>query len=1115
MQLRKLVLACGFASFALSNYASALGLGDVKLNSTLNQPLNAEIKLLDTRDLSAEQILINLASAADFERNGVDRTHFYTEFQFEVDLKRAGGPIVRVTTRNPVREPYLNFLLEARWTSGRLLREYTLLMDLPTFDTTAPQAVQAPVADKPKVSSTTRPRNVPVAPVSEAPAFSDTEAAVSEENKAKKKSRVSDGNYGPISGKDTLWDIAKEVRPDTSVSVHQTMLALQRLNPDAFIRGNINLLKKGQVLRVPSVEEAAAVSRTEAINQVAAQNNRWSSPTLAPDTVLEAQVDASRSTGSPRKKTETVSGRVKLEAPSTGENANNGQGSGTDKSGGKGLDAELAATQEELDKAKSENTELTSRVQDLEEQIKTMQRLVDASNEKMRGMQLNAVKQAENKTAANQPAESIAAPVPEASVPAPAAEPVAEVATSSSAEAVAVPPPAASAAAASSVAKKNSPPKPQPQAEKSLAEHFSDNLLWVLLAAAGLTGVGATAFFAHKRKKEEEEEAGKHFSEAAPFYIPDPSFEHLNQPQYEAGPQVEAEEIVGEDDHKTVIAETDDVVSEAGIYISLGQYHQAEDMLRNALETGTASGDIYLKLLEVYSHTQNINEFDKYYAALWPMATPVELNRASELRSTIAGADSFQGASVANDDTVIRNNFNDDTVIRNNFNQAVPADDNIDVSARRYDLDFGNASLASHNPSVSDDEFVLAFAEDNKSHPEAEDLSDISLALDSLEDSTGPAPAAVATLEEDAHGAVEEEISFNFSDLDLGEMDFNEKNPAEMALPDVDHADDFNLEMNVDDVDLAALDREMASLDADPTFLDAIEVNSVVEIGDEDVLSSRELEDFDALFAGDAEAPVAETAADQPVAEADTFTLDLDDDLSLPQEGGGELNAPTFAVNEELHEELPLESVAETVPAQDSLPETEQALPWQENAVTEQVDDAEPEITLAADDYDDAGDESADSILEQLDFSEDDEEPATEIADLSLEDDVSLADLDAELQDLSAGQAENLSLADAQLAEVGDENALEDDVFAEALSDFSAESLNAEAEAEALAESDIDSELDFMVDADEAATKLDLARAYLDMGDNEGARDILAEVAQEGTQQQREEAVSLLSRIDA
>ena len=168
MRLRQLVLACGLASLMASPLANALGLGEVKLNSTLNQPLSAEIRLLDTRDLTAEQIIVSLASPADFERNGVDRLYFYTEFQFEVDLSNPSGPVVKVTSRNPVREPYLNFLVEARWTAGRLLREYTLLMDLPTFDderTAAPVSTpraqpEIPVERQSTQGRVTRPASV-------------------------------------------------------------------------------------------------------------------------------------------------------------------------------------------------------------------------------------------------------------------------------------------------------------------------------------------------------------------------------------------------------------------------------------------------------------------------------------------------------------------------------------------------------------------------------------------------------------------------------------------------------------------------------------------------------------------------------------------------------------------------------------------------------------------------------------------------------------------------------------------------------------------------------------------------------------------------------------------
>src|SRR5690606_28348139 len=105
MHFRKLVMICGFAAAFLANHANALGLGEVELHSALNQPLDAEIKLLDVGDLSAEQIIIALGSPADFERNGVDRLYFYTEIKFDVLLNSPRGAVVQLSTRNPVKEP--------------------------------------------------------------------------------------------------------------------------------------------------------------------------------------------------------------------------------------------------------------------------------------------------------------------------------------------------------------------------------------------------------------------------------------------------------------------------------------------------------------------------------------------------------------------------------------------------------------------------------------------------------------------------------------------------------------------------------------------------------------------------------------------------------------------------------------------------------------------------------------------------------------------------------------------------------------------------------------------------------------------------------------------------
>ena len=133
VRVRKLVLAIAAASALSSGMAHALGLGEVSLKSALNQPLVAEIELLEVRDLASGELIPSLATPEDFTKAGVERQYFLSDLKFTPVLKPNGKSVIRVTSSKPVREPYLNFLVEVLWPSGRLLREYTLLLDPPLY----------------------------------------------------------------------------------------------------------------------------------------------------------------------------------------------------------------------------------------------------------------------------------------------------------------------------------------------------------------------------------------------------------------------------------------------------------------------------------------------------------------------------------------------------------------------------------------------------------------------------------------------------------------------------------------------------------------------------------------------------------------------------------------------------------------------------------------------------------------------------------------------------------------------------------------------------------------------------------------------------------------------
>src|SRR6218665_1088041 len=113
MVRKKLAMAVLALSALQADLASALGLGNLSVKSALNQPLNAEIRLLDTADLDPSQIKVQLAAPEDFERAGVDRSYFLTNLKFIVDIDGRGTGTIRITTADPVVEPYLNFVVEA------------------------------------------------------------------------------------------------------------------------------------------------------------------------------------------------------------------------------------------------------------------------------------------------------------------------------------------------------------------------------------------------------------------------------------------------------------------------------------------------------------------------------------------------------------------------------------------------------------------------------------------------------------------------------------------------------------------------------------------------------------------------------------------------------------------------------------------------------------------------------------------------------------------------------------------------------------------------------------------------------------------------------------------
>lgn len=316
---RRLVRLSLALAVLLSSQAFALGLGEIRINSALNEPLRAEIELLAATPEEIADLRIALASEATFARYGLDRPFYLTEIDFSVfRTGRADGNVIRVTSTSPITEPFLTFLVEATWPSGRLLREYTVLLDPPTFAPPAAQQAPAPVAapqrtqpadsgrierepprTQPVPAEPSMPEPTPVRPATTpAPAAETTPAPAPEPVYEPEPEPAFDETptYSTIPGGDlvvqrgdTLWGIATRMDADSSLTINQKMLAIFEANPEAF-GGNINMLRAGASLRMPSSDEIFSIDRGDAFREAERQHAEWDSgyrPAPAPAPVAE------------------------------------------------------------------------------------------------------------------------------------------------------------------------------------------------------------------------------------------------------------------------------------------------------------------------------------------------------------------------------------------------------------------------------------------------------------------------------------------------------------------------------------------------------------------------------------------------------------------------------------------------------------------------------------------------------------------------------------------------------------------------------------------------------------------------------------------------------------
>ncbi|MGN7832616.1 type IV pilus assembly protein FimV [Pseudoxanthomonas sp. 22568] len=376
----------GLAALALlliSSSALALGLGEIRVKSAPGQPLLAEIPIISTEPGELEQLRAQLASPTTFERVGLPRpTGLVGNLDFAVALDEAGRPVIRVTTQEPVTVPVLNFLVEVDWGQGRLVREYSAMVDSPG----AVAAAAQPVIDAPQAApedAIVRPAEPPVAAVEPAPpadappAPAPTTAAPAGATAAVPPAPAPAAQAGDqltVARGQTLSAIARDIGGGSSLD--QTMIALLRANPEAFIGGNINRLKQGAVLRIPASEEVARLGQIEAAALVRNQIDEWRQARRPiPQPAAIAANTASPAAEAPSR---TAEARLEIAPPLAGAAARAGTQSGVE-AGGEGdmlANEQLQQSKEDLAARESEVQELRAQVAELEKLKQQQDKLI-------------------------------------------------------------------------------------------------------------------------------------------------------------------------------------------------------------------------------------------------------------------------------------------------------------------------------------------------------------------------------------------------------------------------------------------------------------------------------------------------------------------------------------------------------------------------------------------------------------------------------------------------------------------------------------------------------------------------------------------------------------------
>ncbi|AWH18264.1 fimbrial protein FimV [Stenotrophomonas sp. ZAC14D2_NAIMI4_7] len=360
-----------------SSSAMALGLGDIRVLSRPGQPLLAEIPVVSADPAELENLRVALASPVTFERVGLQRpTGLVSELQFELTTNAQGRAVVRVTSQTPVETPSLSFLIEADWGQGRLVREYSALVDAPASAlAVAEPEIVAPAGMLPDTIVRDTPAPTPPAAAPSAPSTPANAPARATAAAAPRAVAPAASGSVTVQHGQTLSQIADAVARGNQVSRDRAMIALLRANPEAFIRGNANLLKQGAVLRVPDQAALAAVDAAEAAAMLREHAAQWRQARTVPQPAGAPAAVATTASAAPAPATGArleIAPALAADAAHAGTTTGTAAGSEGDMLGNE----QLRQAKEDIATRDAEIGELKQRVAELEKLKDQQQSLI-------------------------------------------------------------------------------------------------------------------------------------------------------------------------------------------------------------------------------------------------------------------------------------------------------------------------------------------------------------------------------------------------------------------------------------------------------------------------------------------------------------------------------------------------------------------------------------------------------------------------------------------------------------------------------------------------------------------------------------------------------------------